>query len=397
MSIANSTVLANVSQNLDVTTETYTESVTDNGTQEVPAVQTVTYWMTTAANIIYSYFPMIFLLFGTLGNCLSFTVMLRKEMRSTSVGVYCAALAVADSLAMYSLLFDLIVRGFTGSTVRIDRWLGGRIHLFTTYVGAHMASWLIVSISVDRFIIIWFPLNASLYSSARNAKMVVGFIAALFGTFDGIHMLLFLKGEYNIRNGTSELTEGLTPELSDYLNTSWYLIDGFLYYFIPAPAVAVLNMLIIYKLVKSYRERKGILSSEENSINADNALEKLNVMFVVVSTVFVLSPMPYYIHAVYKMFVTSSDLYASSLVYFLRQFFIALFCVNHSINFYLYCLTGKKFRKELKKLFRSCVCCLYRRERNLMKSSESNLTKPCSVSLSVVSKRNESETSVNQS
>ena len=345
-----------ISDNYDVTTEMYTESSIEDETQTIPVSNVDTDWMKSAGNALFSYFPLVFLLFGSVGNCLSFVVMLRKGMRSMSVGIYCAALAVADSLATHGLLLDLIIRSFTGSAVRIDRWLGGRLHLFATYIGAHTSAWLIFALSIDRFICIWFPLKSSFYTTTRNAKIVVGFLVALFGTFDGIHSFVFLKGERNILNNTNELYVGLTPELSEYLNSSWYIIDAVLYYLIPAPAITTLNMLIVYKLAKTYHHRKTMLATGEESSNENNQLEKVNLMLVAVSIVFVMTPMPYYILALYNMFVTSSDLYTSSLMYFLRQLFIALFCLNHSINFYLYCLMGKKFRNELKRLFCYSAC-----------------------------------------
>ncbi len=62
------------------------------------------------------YVPILVL--GTVGNFLSFVVMRRKSMRETSPGVYFAAIAVGDTLALYVGVVPFIVFYSSG----VDLW-----------------------------------------------------------------------------------------------------------------------------------------------------------------------------------------------------------------------------------------------------------------------------------
>ena len=316
-------------------------------------------WMETVTRALFIYAPPTLLLLGFLGNSLSLLVMLRKSMRETSVGIYCATLAVADSFAAQGVLLDQMVRGVTSNAVRLHSWLGGTIYLFTTYVGAHTAAWVIVAISTDRFISIWFPLRAKALITTFRSKIVVFVIIVTSVVFNGLHVFILYKGYNTNLNDTTDIYIGINQEVTTYLNVSWYIVDAAVYYILPVPAIFVFNSLIIYRLVINHTKRKAMLPAANTVGAARKAVhvgevgeEKIYVMLVVVSGVFIMSVLPHYVLAIFSGFVEASDVQTSSIRYFLRQLFISFWCINHSVNFYLYCMTGRKFRSELVKMFR---------------------------------------------
>ena len=354
-------MLQNITDMVEPITEEYSTSATDqvdatnNQSADIviPPVQRSASlywdWMETMTQALIVYGPPTLLVLGLVGNILSLLVMLRKAMRKTSVGIYCAALSVVDCLAAQSVLLNQMVRGVTGDAVRLHSWFRGMVFMFVTYFGGHTAAWIIVAISTDRFVSIWFPLQAKSWFTIFRVKVIVAAIVGTFVVFDGFHMFILFDGMNPIRNDTSDLYVGINQEVTQYFNVTWYIIDAAIYIFIPAPVILVLNSLIIYRLVANRRKRAEMLPPSTNMSappGRENSEDKVYVMLIVVCVVFILSTLPYYILAIYSSFVAPSGV-QSSIRYFLRQLFMSLWSVNHSVNFYLYCMTGRKFRREL--------------------------------------------------
>ena len=122
-------MLQNITDMVEPITEEYSTSAanqvdaTNNQSADIvipPVQRSVSLywdWMETMTQALIVYGPPTLLVLGLVGNILSLLVMLRKAMRKTSVGIYCAALSVVDCLAAQSVLLDQMVRGVTGDTV----------------------------------------------------------------------------------------------------------------------------------------------------------------------------------------------------------------------------------------------------------------------------------------
>ena len=81
-----------------------------------------------------------------------------------------------------------------------------------------------------------------------------------------------------------------------------------------------------------------------------DAEHQLIIMLVVVSTLFILLLLPICVRMIYVTFAvaTSPSEYASSLLFF--QITHKLWTTNNGINFFLYCISGTKFRNDLKEI-----------------------------------------------
>ena len=96
-------ILDNVSNAMSVYNQSFTmNNLTKDGeTDEEPEAASGTDWNQIDRIITKVYAPLT-LGFGTVGNALAFTVMMRPAMRSTPTCVYMAALAVTDTVVLYS-------------------------------------------------------------------------------------------------------------------------------------------------------------------------------------------------------------------------------------------------------------------------------------------------------
>ena len=111
---------------------------------------------------------------------------------------------------------------------------------------------------------------------------------------------------------------------------------------------------VIVKIVRESRKSfqdQGIGTRQKTMKNAEN---QLTIMLLFVTTLFLILLCPTYFRFIYLVFAkrdTPLD-YAKSMLIF--QITAKLYSTNSGINFFLYCISGKKFRDDLKETISCC-------------------------------------------
>ena len=207
--------------------------------------------------------------------------------------------------------------------------------------------------TVDKYIAIKWPHKAAVYNTPRRAVItsIVIFICVasynipnlFISTLIGNECVGYAKGGV-ITKVYSWFAFGISGLLSLIL----------LIYF---------NSVIIYKV----RQSRKMFESKESSVelksqvlNAPNqrrqkAMEsvenQLTIMLLLVTTLFVILMIPVQIRVLYLLFVTIATPFQYANVKLLFQVTHKLYNTNSGINFFLYCLSGQKFRNDLKETF----------------------------------------------
>ena len=332
-----------------------TESDSNNGTVSAG------HWAVSATRTENLVCPPVIMGLGFVGNLLSFIVMSRKRMRTTSIAVYCMALAVSDSLVCNSIYPNIMSMAIREQM--LFEGVGTNIYLFVSFLGSHTSTWLIVAVTIDRFISVTFPLKANHMCTPGKAKIVVAAIVMTFAVFDGVNCLWLLKSE--VLTNDSHMFVGRTDTATKYLNYTWHLIDAVIMNLFPSPIIITFNIITIVKLRKARQTRH--LISQQSTITTtpggtpgESSDKKLYAMLISVTMVFATITIPYYAWTIYTGYLEHwknqnfEENAKRALVLFS---FIHLYCINHSINFYIYCVTGQKFREELYDVFRDISCC----------------------------------------
>ncbi len=109
--------------------------------------------------ILFSVFASLIVL-GLVGNCLILIGMANNKFNKMSTSVYLAVLAALDTLTLFSGPFVLDI-------LPSDIWLNFNVRNYSLifcmatdyilYTSANMSSWMIVAITVERFIAIVMP------------------------------------------------------------------------------------------------------------------------------------------------------------------------------------------------------------------------------------------------
>ncbi|XP_059147163.1 uncharacterized protein LOC131934916 [Physella acuta] len=105
------------------------------------------------------YYAMFLLVFGTIGNFLSFAVLSRKTFRVTTVGVFLRFLTLADLGALYTGVVYFAARSVFDYDVRKAGVLSCQFHRWLSYVTCDLSSWALVLVSSARLISIAWPMK----------------------------------------------------------------------------------------------------------------------------------------------------------------------------------------------------------------------------------------------
>ena len=305
----------------------------------VPLTDITEFWLHTQ---LWLYVPPIILIIGTIGNILSFIILTRKRMTGSTYS-YLAVLAIADTIYLYSALFRRWIRTLTGYDVlQVSNWSCKGITMLM-YTASHYSVWLIIAVTMERYIAVRWPLKAKTLCTKRRAIIVI--ISLLIGII-GInsHIAWTFQVLPTANNSTFCAGERVI----------WPWVDACLYSFLPLLLITVLNGLIIQKVVaaRKYRQHMSGQGQDRRQTQVDGGV-KLTIMLLTISFTFLVTTVPINIVLIIVAVFLPKDLTAQQYAkYTLLQTVVALLMyTNHSINFFLYCVTGQKFKQQLRRLF----------------------------------------------
>ncbi|XP_062571917.1 growth hormone secretagogue receptor type 1-like [Saccostrea cucullata] len=293
-----------------------------------------------AIDLIRYVLPIIIFV-GTFGNVMSFVILVQREMRQTSTFFYLATLAVADTGVLYLSAFKTWFRVLTGYELLHQSDAACKILIFLTHFFVHFSAWLIVAITVERFLAVWFPLRATTMCSLARAKFATAMIAMIFIL---INSHIFWTAElYSLPSGQVRCMSYAYQNLVCVVFPWIYLV---LYSFLPVLVLLLFNTLIIVNLVKT-KSLFQAMTKTDQQMRYDH--QKLAICLLVISFTWIFTTLPRPLYQLLMKTPTSTEKQAEAL--FVRTLSFILMYINHAVNFFIYGITGQRFRMELKRLF----------------------------------------------
>ena len=322
-----------------------------------------------ATDLLKLYIPPVLLILGTFGNIFSF-VILAKNMLKMSTYSYLAVLAIMDISVLYIGLLRMWIGQLTVDILDISNWLCKGLN-FLGYVCSDSSVWLIIAVTVERYIAVCFPLRAPRMCNTRRALIVVILIIVALSLVNG-HMLWTVELSYKYHNGSYVSKCDPSVNYKTLIKEIWPWVDAAIYSFVPFVIITVLNIQIIRQVLYSRKQRNALqqltVTSKVNGIiyktRAKRHCEgskKLTCMLLAVSFTFLLTTLPMNVLQIVSAFIGPNQDDGSA-EYALRYAKLTLartvvellMYINHSINFFLYCATGRKFRLQFKVMMSLC-------------------------------------------
>ena len=317
-----------------------------------------------------------FVLFGGMtGNIISIQVLRRPRLRHSTTSLYLSTLAMVD---LWGLLAGQggrhWIRSMTGYDLpsHFDWYCKAWYPLVGTALA--VSDWILAGVSAERCLAIWFPLKVKMITSRTKAKcfMLITFvIMAIWNTISALMSYEKVMGSNGPTCGTKN--NRFAVDFRPWIN---FCIQSLC----PALIIIIANVLLIVKVADANRRRHKNLQQQKQShphqqmaTSAGEAeVRSLLLMLITISIAFVVLTSPLHILWVVQKSYKPSNSPATKEVAVNRLVWsIVLFLVylNHGINFLLYVISGREFRREVRDWSRE-TCCIKQKHPLSVSSSQ---------------------------
>ena len=312
----------------------------------------------------YGFLTPFIIFIGILGNSISLVIFRKRQLRKLSASLYLSAICISDTCVLLTyVLLDWLNKG-------LPRWPGGarvqviniqglcQVFMFVSYTFRIISVWLIIVFTFERYVAICWPFQRRLICTRSfSIKMIisVSVIACLLSLYKPLIV------NVNITNEVKLCTKAKGYEDLNFTLDSIY---GVMITAVPFILITLFNIQILRRLVCRTTEHM-----EVRSISTDSKM-RLEFTFILlsISTCFVCLNMPYFILWCkrFSEISTNENSQNGMLNLVLTRTSVqqntnrsgllitrTIFYLNYSINFFLYSLTGKQYRKYMKQL----LCC----------------------------------------
>ena len=197
----------------------------------------------------------------------------------------------------------------------------------------------------DRFYSIIRPHKAASFNTVKRAKITITSIVIFSVVFN-------IPPLFVITNGGRECV----PDLSNLPKTFYFWLSYVVQFAIPFILLLIMNSTIIYVLrTRSILQAEHKTQSQDQGDQGQGQMNKIKssetqiiaILLLVAFSFFILIT-PMYAFIVYSMIVDyTKSPYDFAVFYLFYNVMHKMFYTNNAINFFLYVISGKRFRTEL--------------------------------------------------
>lgn len=328
------------------------------------------------AIILWKIFSPIFLIVGISGNLLSIAVLSRQRMRFTTTSVYLRLLAVVDTFVLLVAVLRHVLYYYAGINIRAQTTVGCKLHSWISPSVSALSFWLLPVITVDRLLMVKYPIWAKAHCTRRSSFIIflVMFITLLL---INLHFLLFQERMEMLHGNSSNITSDQviddlqsvkcapgTAESQNFYNKIWPIAVFLLYSIMPIGFLITCNVVLVKEVTKRTAKNRARRSFDPRKVREQKDLRSLTIMLVSVCVFFVIISVPACVHLILESYVYSEFDAAKRLLSW--TVVTLLLFSNNTVNFILYCFTGKVFRKELVSMLKDVKSLIQKRVNKLL-------------------------------
>jgi hypothetical protein len=186
------------------------------------------------------------IIFGTLGNLMTFFLLLRKNVRKHSSMRYLAALCLVDTCCLYTWNFSGVYKFFVNKKIEHESAIVCRLFAFYSYFILQASSWLIVAIGFDRLLTFLFKKANSLTRLIHNTKFLIASNLVFIAVFNFVVL---------VNNAVpTDSANALNRTYTCYEPTSFYLIWDIvhiiMYSILPFALILIENIILAFLTMK---------------------------------------------------------------------------------------------------------------------------------------------------
>ena len=281
---------------------------------------------------------------GTVSNILIMIVVVFSKKKASIFMTLLNALAIADNLYLWVVIF--IEDGVFGCIFLSSSVFFRQLGMFLSCWIGITSSWLIVLISLERCIAVFYPLKIRLYCTMK--RMYVSVFVLTTSAFI-VSISSFFTCSIKLTHLTPICSVRVYESLQDLIIL---VVVGCFYSFFPFCIVSAVNISIIKKM---RRQSAFLMTLQRQNIRQPSFSQNTSLvtMMVAVCLVFAVTSFPasVILMTTYACRFFKGE-FCISLDGWLFSMSLILDEINHSVNFFLYCISGSVFRNAFCNIFR---------------------------------------------
>jgi len=226
---------------------------------------------------------------------------------------------------------------------------------FLLNVVLNVAAWLIVLTTVDRFVAVWLPLHAAVVCRRRRARLAV--CALVVVTVAASVHLFWTTGLYE--SPDRALPYCGPPLDARFMRHQFEYIKLASYSLAPFAIILALNIAIVVRLRSPATAAllQRCATDHTGSLHQPAVTSRVTYMLLAVSATWLILSAPFTLQTLIgARLVDVSNERSVARYLLLRTVCFQLMYANHAVNFFLYCVTGRKFRHELRDMYVELCC-----------------------------------------
>ena len=295
----------------------------------------------------WRYLPPLIVATGTVGNILTLITVTSRQCKKSSFTVYLGALAIFDTLVLYTVGSQMWIRFVFGVNYADSGTFMCKLYFFTSFLLPQTSSWLVVALTVERAFGTYFPQKYHLINKPRAALII---IASIFGFLLCLNAHL-LYGSELYDDGNFTYCYFVDDSYADFFFYYWAWIGDFsVYCVLPITIITIANVLTVLRVIKSAKSTSSTMSE-----NARQRTRYLLIVTLTVSIAYVVLASPLSFWVALAPYVIEDLNHLSPGESTLESVFYFMMFLNHSLNFFMYTLSGPRFRKDLKNALVGCM------------------------------------------
>ena len=270
-------------------------------------------------------------------NIILLIVMNLKRNRGNSTCVFMAVLAGSDSVVLLNgfniwIQYELFLHPTPNSLCKFTVYV-----MHTTWT---LSTFFIVAMSFDRCYAILVPHLAKVKCTAKRARVTCSILLCVVVIFYAPSIVI---------SGPDNSGHCVRYNMEEWYVTAYLYISLVVYPLIPFVLIICLNCVMHIALWR--RKHSGLA----NSSTIDKVESQLTIMIIVVCVAFVILMLPFEIREMYMYYIGYNTSPHDVAVHtFTFNLTMQLAFINSGINFFLYFCSSRKFRMDLKILFKMC-------------------------------------------
>ncbi|KAI3389334.1 hypothetical protein SNEBB_001451 [Seison nebaliae] len=224
------------------------------------------------------YIPPFVIVIGCICNILTFIIMRRRRLRTSSTCFYMAVLAIADTSALIiGYLQFWIYQAFAWTPLLVSDF-ACKSSTFALITSSHYAVWLIVAMTIERFIAVSYPLKSMIFCTVRRAKIVCVMILLLCIIINSHYFFTnqLQQTVINLKTNESILDCGFKLKYKYFNQNIWVHIDAVIYSYAPWTIVVIFNLLIVSSLIRANRMQQGLINRQDDRRATASSLFEVN-------------------------------------------------------------------------------------------------------------------------